>query len=102
MSRTSNRGARAPAAGHTVVIETARLVMRQLEPGDAAFILELLNEPAFLQYIGDKGVRTLSDAEAYIMTGPGDSYARHGFGLYATCLRGGTPLGICGLDRHRP
>ena len=100
MSRTSSRGARAATAGHTVVIETARLVLRQLEAGDAAFILELLNEPAFLQFIGDKGVRTLSDAEAYIRQGPGDSYARRGFGLYATCLRDGTPLGICGLVKR--
>jgi len=100
MSRTSNRGARQAASGHTVVIETARLVLRQLELSDAAFILELLNEPAFLQFIGDKGVRTLADAEGYIGKGPGDSYARHGFGLYAACLRDGTPLGICGLVKR--
>jgi ribosomal-protein-alanine N-acetyltransferase len=82
------------------VIHTERLVLRQLDLNDAEFILELLNEPAFLQYIGDKGVRTLSDARSYILKGPMDSYGRHGFGLYATCLLDSTPAGICGLVKR--
>lgn len=59
------------------------MVLRQLESSDAEFILELLNEPSFLQFVGDKEVRNLTDARAYISKGPMDSYARHGFGLYA-------------------
>jgi RimJ/RimL family protein N-acetyltransferase len=80
------------------VIETERLILRELEAEDAAFILELLNDPAWLRYIGDKGVRTLDDARAYIRNGPGDMYARHGFGLYRVETKNdGTPVGICGL-----
>ena len=60
----------------------------------------MLNEEAFLRYIGDKGVRSLSDARDYIDRGPIDSYERHGFGLYAVCLRDGTPVGICGLVKR--
>jgi ribosomal-protein-alanine N-acetyltransferase len=90
------------------VIETARLNLRELDFEDAAFILELLNEPSFIRNIGDKGVRTLADAHDYILQGPMDSYARNGFGLYATCLRrgafdgasAGTPIGICGLVKR--
>jgi [ribosomal protein S5]-alanine N-acetyltransferase len=82
------------------VIQTPRMVLRQLELSDADFILELLNDTAFLQFIGDKGVRTLDDAREYILKGPIDSYGRHGFGLYAACLRDGTPLGICGLVKR--
>jgi RimJ/RimL family protein N-acetyltransferase len=82
------------------VIETERLVLRRLGPDDAAFILGLLNEPSFLRFIGDKGVRTLDDARAYIDRGPVASYARH-FGLYLTSLRdGGEPIGICGLVKR--
>jgi RimJ/RimL family protein N-acetyltransferase len=81
------------------VIKTPRLVLRHLELDDAEFILELLNEAAFIRFIGDKGVRTLSDAREYLLQGPIDSYARHGFGLYAACLRG-TPIGICGLVKR--
>ena len=80
------------------VLETERLVLRKLESGDAPFILELLNEPSFHRYIGDKGVRTLDDAREYITTGPVESYARFGFGLFLTALKDGDiPIGICGL-----
>jgi len=41
------------------VLETERLVLRWLEARDAPFILQLVNEPSWLQYIGDRGVRTL-------------------------------------------
>jgi ribosomal-protein-alanine N-acetyltransferase len=82
------------------VIQTERLVLRQLELHDDAFILELLNEAAFLQFIGDKGVRTLGDARDYILKGPIDSYGRYGFGLYAACLLDGAPIGICGLVKR--
>jgi RimJ/RimL family protein N-acetyltransferase len=82
------------------VIRTERLVLRELAPNDAEFILELLNEAPFLRFIGDKGVRTLADARGYILKGPMDSYGRHGFGLYAACLLDGTPIGICGLVKR--
>lgn len=82
------------------VLQTERLTLRELTPEDAPFILELLNEEGFLRYIGDKGVRELNDARSYIERGPMDSYSRNGFGLYATCLKAGTAIGICGLVKR--
>lgn len=82
------------------VIRTSRLDLRELDFGDAEFILELLNEAGFIRFIGDKGVRTLSDARDYIQQGPMNSYTRNGFGLYSACLRDGTPIGICGLVKR--
>ena len=80
------------------ILETDRLILCKLSPDDAEFIFELLNDPSFLQFIGDKGVRTLDDARDYILNGPIDSYERFGFGLYLTKLKdGGAPIGICGL-----
>jgi RimJ/RimL family protein N-acetyltransferase len=99
MSRMNSGGARQAVISHAV-IETRRLVLRHLAPDDDGFILELLNEAAFIRFIGDKGVRNLSDAREYLLQGPIESYARHGFGLYAACLRDGTPIGICGLVRR--
>ncbi len=65
---------------------------------DADFIVELLNDSAFLRFVGDKGVRTSDDARNYILTGPLESYARHGFGLWVVELKGsGRSMGICGL-----
>jgi ribosomal-protein-alanine N-acetyltransferase len=80
------------------ILETKRLRLRQLAEQDAAFILELVNEPAFIQNIGDKGVRTLDDARDYIFSGPVASYAKHGFGLYCVERKEtDEPIGICGL-----
>lgn len=83
------------------VLETERLVLRRLVAEDAPFILELLNDPSWLRFIGDKGVRTLDDARAYIRNGPGDMYTRLGHGLYLAELKdGGIPIGLCGLIKR--
>ncbi|MCB0833964.1 MAG: GNAT family N-acetyltransferase [Bacteroidetes bacterium] len=83
------------------IIETDRLVLRPLTEEDDGFILKLLNEPSFLEFIGDKGVRTLEDARRYIVTGPMDSYRRHRFGLLLVQLKEtGAPIGICGLIKR--
>ena len=80
------------------VLETDRLLLRKLTADDAEFILDLLNQPSFLRYIGDKGVRTTEDAIRYIETGPQASYVRFGFGLYLVELReSGVSIGMCGL-----
>lgn len=76
---------------------TERLHLRGFTPADAPFILELLNEPAFIRFIGDKGVRDLAGAENYLRDGPLASYATRGFGLLAVTLPDGTPVGMCGL-----
>ena len=81
-----------------MVLETSRLVVRRLVDEDAPFILELLNDPSFIRNIGDRNVRTLDGACAYIRSGPLASYAQHGFGLWAVVLKeGAVPIGMCGL-----
>jgi RimJ/RimL family protein N-acetyltransferase len=80
------------------VLETDRLVLRWLNVDDAAFILELLNDPSFIRFIGDKGVRTLADARNYILNGPVASYEKFGFGLNAVDLKeANVSIGICGI-----
>lgn len=72
-----------------------------MEEADAAFILALLNDPAFVANIGDKGVRTMEDASAYIREGPVASYAANGFGLFLVELcSDAVPVGMCGLIRR--
>ena len=79
-------------------METDRLVLRPLAETDAAFILELLNDPSWLRHIGDRGVHTLQQACDYVRNGPMAMRARHGFALDAVVLRDtGVPIGICGL-----
>ena len=83
------------------VLETARLALRWLETDDAAFILQLVNEPSWLRFIGDKGIRTAEDARNYIEDGPVAMYRRLGFGLCLVELKeSGEPIGICGLIKR--
>jgi RimJ/RimL family protein N-acetyltransferase len=84
------------------ILETDRLILRQLSTDDAAFILELVNEPSFIQNIGDRGVRTLEDARAYILRVAISSYEKNGFGLYLVALKGsGQAIGMCGLIKRQ-
>jgi len=82
-------------------IQTERLTLRQFTLNDAEFIIELVNEPSFIQNIGDRGVRTLSDAEKYLENGPIASYSKNGFGLLAVTLNDtGQSIGMCGLIKR--
>lgn len=83
------------------ILETERLLLRQFSIDDADFILRLLNEPSFIQNIGDRGVRTLEDARSYILRVPIASYEKNGFGLYLVILKeSGASIGMCGLIRR--
>ena len=84
-----------------IEFETERLRLRRLEAGDAAFILRLVNEPSWLRFIGDRGVRNLDDARKYIVDGPQRMYGTFGFGLLLverSC--DAVPLGLCGLIKR--
>jgi RimJ/RimL family protein N-acetyltransferase len=91
---------RAGARRELAALQTARLSLRRLAFDDAPFILRLLNEPSWLRFIGDKGVRTLEDAERYLREGPMAMYERTGYGLLRVALRTGVPIGLCGLIKR--
>ena len=85
-----------------IVGRTERLCLRELTADDAAFIMELVNEPAWLRFIGDRKVHSLDDARGYIARGPVTSYDRNGFGLWAVELSAtGEAIGLCGLVRRQ-
>ena len=80
------------------ILRTQRLVLRRITLEDAAFFVALLNTPGWLQFIGDRGVRTADDARAYIRRAAWASYAEHGFGLWLVArLDTGESIGTCGL-----
>ncbi|MCH4568268.1 GNAT family N-acetyltransferase [Bacillus sp. ES1-5] len=84
-----------------IVLETERLVLRWFDIKDAPFILELVNDPAWIQFIGDKRIKNLDDAKKYILNGPIDMYNKMGFGLYLVERKEDfTPLGMCGLIKR--
>jgi [ribosomal protein S5]-alanine N-acetyltransferase len=84
-----------------IVLKTPRLSLRHLAPGDSGFLVELMNEPPYIEHIGDRGVRTAEDGRRYIEEKYTASYVRHGYGLYLVELaEGSAPIGICGLVRR--
>ena len=83
------------------ILETERLIIREITEDDAEFVLDLLNQPSFLKYIGDRGVRDAEQSRAFIESRYRQSYRDHGYGLYAVELKtDGTPIGMCGFVRR--
>ena len=88
----------------TFVLETERLSLHRLDDtsdADRAFVYRLLNDEAFLRFIGDRGVHEPEQAGPYLRNGPMASYAANGFGLYRVDRkRDGVPVGMCGLVKR--
>lgn len=79
-------------------LESERLYIQQLSFVDAPFILELLNTEGWLKHIGDRGVKTVKDAEGYISSGPQEGYKKMGHGLMLLREKySNQSVGICGL-----
>ena len=69
------------------ILETERLILREITVDDAAFALDLLNQPSFIKYIGDRGVRDLEQSRDFIENRYRKSYRDHGYGLYVVELK---------------
>jgi RimJ/RimL family protein N-acetyltransferase len=83
---------------HQQLIMSQRLTLCPLDLDDDEFIFALLNDPAWLKYIGDKGITDLHQARQYIQHEPLAMFAKHGFGLMRVELAAqGTAIGLCGL-----
>jgi len=81
-----------------IILQTKRLLLRELNLNDSPFIVKLLNSPSWLKYIGDRGVKSEEDAKVYLQNGPLLSYEKHGFGLYLVeLLSSKVPIGMCGI-----
>ncbi len=82
-------------------MQTERLHLAPLSPEDAGFILELVNSPGWLQYIGDRNIHTVEEAEGFIRKGPMTSFETNGYGAYRMTLREtGQHIGTCGLYKR--
>ncbi len=80
------------------IVKTDRLSLRKIDTDDAEFMLRLLNDPTFIQYVDDKKARDLESAKTYILEGPVASYQSYGYGLYLVeTIDNRAPIGICGI-----
>jgi RimJ/RimL family protein N-acetyltransferase len=84
-----------------IVLETDRICLREYTTDDAPFMLRLVNEPSWLQFIGDRKVYTLDGAKRYLQEGSIKSYARHGYGFWKVELKStGEAMGSAGLAKR--
>ena len=81
-----------------MILETERLIISELSIEDAPFFYDLVNDPAWIQFIGNKDVNTISDAENYLSTKIIPSYKKNSFGFYLVSdKKQNLPIGISGL-----
>lgn len=80
---------------------TERLILREFSLNDAPFVYELLNSAGWLQYIGDRTIRSIEDAQLYIEKHYLPSYVTNGYGAYIVSLKStGELIGCCGLYKR--
>ena len=80
------------------IFKTERLALVEFKKTHAAFLYDLVNDPVWIEFIGDKNVHSLKDAEDYIENRLRKSYENHGFGFYVVKIKEtDQPVGMCGL-----
>jgi RimJ/RimL family protein N-acetyltransferase len=84
----------------TLILETERLRLRQFTFDDTKFIVELLNSPGWIEFIGDRNIKTEERAIQYLQNGPMKSYLENGYGLSLVETKNGQPIGMCGIIRR--
>ena len=82
----------------SIILETQRLNLRELNTNDSPFIYELVNSPGWLQFIGNRNINNDDDAKKYILNGPIKSYESNGYGLWMVSSKtDNSPIGLCGI-----
>ncbi|WP_010232465.1 GNAT family N-acetyltransferase [Gillisia marina] len=83
---------------HDPTYQTERLILRPTTLEDAALFLKLLNTPKWLQFIGDRNIKNLQDAEAYIHENILPVFKKNGFGNFTVIRKSDdVKIGCCGL-----
>ena len=89
-----------------IIAKSTRLTLRHLSELDSEFILAIYNTEGFLRFIGDRNIRSLSDARDFLKDGPLKMYKEHGISLYRVEINNsetndsGTGVGLCGLIKR--
>lgn len=84
-----------------MILETERLRLREFTLDDGELMLEILNEPGFVRFVADRGVRTPQEAAEYLAEKILPSYDGYGFGFYVVERKeDGRPIGMCGLIKR--
>jgi ribosomal-protein-alanine N-acetyltransferase len=85
----------------TCLLETKRLELHRLTLDDAGLMLAVWNDPAFIDNVFDRGIRTIAQAQDALASGALRMYEDIGYGPYRVTLKSaGSAIGICGLFRR--
>lgn len=83
------------------ILETERLSLREFTINDTAFIIELVNTPGWIEFIGDRNIKTIEQAKEYLQNGPIKSYELNGFGLSLVEIKTSkAAIGMCGIIKR--
>lgn len=85
-----------------MVLESERLYLEEFTINDASFFHELVNDPDWIKYIGDRNIKSIKDAEDYLTNKIIPSYQEFGFGFYIVRIKESKlPIGMCGLIKRQ-
>ncbi|WP_024769312.1 GNAT family N-acetyltransferase [Aquimarina macrocephali] len=80
------------------ILETERLSLREFNLEDSDFVLKLINSPKWIEFIGDRNIKTNVEAEGYLKNNLIKSYKENGFGLWVVVLKEtNVSIRMCGL-----
>jgi RimJ/RimL family protein N-acetyltransferase len=83
------------------ILNTARLSLREFTPQDAAFLLQLVNQPGWIRNISNPGLQTLDDALTWAEGRLFKPYRELGHGFWAVERHAdGLLVGMCGLFKR--
>ena len=81
-----------------MILETARLFLREFAEDDAEWFFRLNSDPKVLQFVPDKALLNVEQARQILLDHPIADYRKHGFGRGACILKStGEPIGFAGL-----
>lgn len=82
---------------YNIIMETPRLILRNMELTDAPFFFELNSDPEVTKYTGDGAFKTIQEAEDithYVIS----QYTKYGYGRWLVIEKeSGNSVGWCGL-----
>ncbi len=83
------------------IITSERLVFQEFTEFDGELMLQILNTPGWIKYIGDRNVHSIEEATEYLKVRMLWSYEKFGFGMYKVLLKStGDFIGLCGLGKR--
>lgn len=81
-----------------MILETERLILRELKEEDALHFYELNNDPTVIQFTGDSPFKDIDSAKKILKNYSRNNYEKYGYGRWAVLSKTNNEwLGWCGL-----